>query len=90
MSDTANLYTTTPQTIVLYSTTWCPDCKRTRAFLNSHNIHYLDVDIGKDNAAVAFLESISKQRIHIPTVIFPDGAIFIEPSDDDLRAKLGL
>ncbi len=83
-----DLYTTTPQQIVLYSTTWCPDCKRTRAFLNEHKITYLDVDIGKDNAAMTFLEAISKQRIHIPTVIFPDGSIIIEPTEDDLRTKL--
>ncbi|MEJ5224619.1 MAG: glutaredoxin family protein [Anaerolineales bacterium] len=90
MADHTNLYTTTPKTIVLYSTTWCPDCKRTRAFLNEHNVSYLDVDIGKDNAAMTFLEGISKQRIHIPTVIFPDGTIIIEPSNEDLRVKLGL
>lgn len=90
MTDHANLYTITPQTIVMYSTTWCPDCKRTRAFLNDHKVTYLDVDIGKDNNAMAFLEGISKQRIHIPTVIFPDGTVIIEPSEAELRAKLGL
>lgn len=86
----ADLYTTTPKQIVLYSTTWCPDCKRTRAFLKERKIEFLDIDIGKDNAAMTFLEGISKQRIHIPTVIFPDGTILIEPTDDDLHKKLSL
>jgi len=90
MSDNQNLYTLNPKIIVLYSTTWCPDCKRSRKFLDEHSVEYLDVDIGKDNDAMAFLEQISKQRIHIPTIIFPDGTVVIEPTDDDLSKKLGL
>ena len=90
MSSLNDLYNTKPSTIVMYSTTWCPDCKRTRRFLDGNNIKHIDIDIGKDPNAVAFLESISRARIHIPTLIFPDGTILIEPTDEDLEHKLGI
>jgi len=90
MSSLNDLYNLKPSTIVLYGTTWCPDCKRTRHYMDDHKIKYIDIDIGKDANAVTFLESISRARIHIPTVILPDGNILVEPTDEELARKLGL
>jgi glutaredoxin len=72
---------------VLYSTSWCPDCKRSKAFLERHNIEYLDIDIGKDNDAFVFIEKLTR-RVRIPTLVFPDGTIMVEPGDDALQHKL--
>jgi mycoredoxin len=47
------------------------------------------VDIGKDRDAFAFVEKLTR-RVRIPTIIFPDGAILIEPSDEELAQKLGI
>jgi glutaredoxin len=90
MSNLTDLYNINPSTVVMYSTTWCPDCKRSRRFMDGNNIKYLDIDIGKDTNAVTFLETISRARIHIPTIIFPDGTILIEPTDEELGRKLGI
>jgi mycoredoxin len=75
--------------IVVYSTTWCPDCRRSRTFLSSQKIQHIEVDIGKDRDAFAFVEKLTR-RVRIPTIIFPDGAILIEPSDEELAQKLGI
>ena len=89
MGDNKNLYTTHPETIVVYSTTWCPDCRRSRAYMTSKKIDFLDVDIGKDNEAFMFVEKLTR-RVRIPTIVFPDGTFLIEPTDDELGQKLGL
>jgi glutaredoxin len=89
MTENFELYNPNPATIVVYSTTWCPDCRRSRAFLSSQNIQHIEVDIGKDRDAFAFVEKLTR-RVRIPTIIFPDGAILIEPSDEELAKKLGI
>jgi glutaredoxin len=77
-----------PSKIVMYTASWCPDCKRAKAFLEDRGIEHLEVDIGKDNESYRFLERITR-RVRIPTIIFPDGTLMIEPSDSTLAAKLG-
>ena len=84
-----DVYNPKPARLVLYTTSWCPDCKRTKALLDSQHVDYLDIDIGKDNAAYIFIEKLTR-RVRIPTLIFPDGSILIEPGNDTLRSKLGV
>jgi mycoredoxin len=31
--------------LVVYSATWCPDCRAAKRFLDNHNIPYKDIDI---------------------------------------------
>jgi len=89
MTDNTDLYNPNPNMLVVYSTTWCPDCRRSRTYLSAKKIKHIEVDIGKDRDAFAFVEKITR-RVRIPTMIFPDGAILIEPSDEELAQKLGL
>lgn len=37
--------------IILYCTSWCPDCRRARNWLKSNNLNYIDVDIDANPAA---------------------------------------
>jgi glutaredoxin len=77
-----------PSRLVMYSAAWCPDCKRSKALLDSFKIDYMDVDIGKDTDAFIFIEKLTR-RVRIPTLIFPDGTILIEPSNETLSSRLG-
>ena len=82
-------YNTKPSRLVHYSTSWCPDCKRTKALLENQNIDHLEIDIGQDLEAYAFVEKLTR-RVRTPTLIFPDGTILIEPSDEALSRQLGV
>lgn len=31
--------------VVVYSATWCPDCREAKRFLDKHNIPYTDINI---------------------------------------------
>lgn len=80
----------TNSTIIVYSTTWCPDCKRAKQFLGEQRIPYINIDIEQDPAAMAYVEKVNKGSRSIPTIIFPDGDILVEPSNAQLAAKVGL
>ena len=85
----SDIYNPKPSRLVLYSAAWCPDCKRSKALLDTLKIDYMDVDIGKDNDAFIFVEKLTR-RVRIPTIFFPDGTILIEPSDEALSRQLGV
>ena len=40
-------------TIIVYGTTWCPDCRSAKQFLGEHLIQYIWVDIEQDAEAMA-------------------------------------
>lgn len=89
MSENSDLYNLKPGQIVVYSANWCPDCKRSKQFLDDHQAAYINVEIGKDPQAFAFLEKITR-RVRVPTIFFPDGVMLIEPPDTELARKLGI
>ena len=76
--------------ITVYGAPWCPDCKRSKAFLSSHRIDYRWVDIDQDPAAMEFVERLQNGGRTIPTILFPDGTHLLEPSDEELARKLGI
>jgi thioredoxin reductase (NADPH) len=80
----------TPEIITLYGTGWCPDCKRSKQFFGEQRVQYEYVDIDQDAEALAFVEQVNHGLRSIPTIIFPDGAILVEPSNAQLAEKLGL
>lgn len=76
--------------IKVYSTVWCPDCKRAKKFLAEHRVPYENIDIEHDEKAMAFIEKINNGMRSIPTIVFPDGSILTEPSNAQLAEKLGM
>jgi thioredoxin reductase (NADPH) len=76
--------------IVVYSTTWCPDCKRVKKFLGEQRVPYRNIDIESDPQAMAFVEQINDGKRIIPTMVFSDGSTLVEPSNAELAEKLGI
>jgi thioredoxin reductase (NADPH) len=81
---------TESQAIIVFGTTWCPDCRGAKQFLGEHRIQYVWVDIEQDAAAMAEVERMNEGRRSVPTILFPDGSILVEPTDEQLAGKLGL
>lgn len=90
MIESKSLFSLKPPTITVYSTAWCPDCKRAKKFFGEHRVQYTSVDIEEIPEGVAFVEKLNKGMRVIPTIIFPDGEILVEPSNAQLAEKLGL
>src|SRR5262245_32805137 len=80
-----------PQTnLTVYGATWCNDCKRAKKFLGEQRVHYHWVDVEQDADGLALVERFNKGRRLIPTIVFEDGSILVEPSNAELATKLGL
>ncbi len=79
-----NLYNRQPNKIVVYSVNWCPDCRRAKFFLLRRKIPYLEVDIDNDPTAADFVRKLNQGDRTVPMMVFPDGSLLIEPSNDDL------
>ncbi len=78
-----------PAGITIYSTAWCPDCKRAKRFFGEHRIPYTNVDIEEDPEGMAYVERVNNGMHVIPTIVFPDGTVLTEPNDAQLAAKMG-
>jgi mycoredoxin len=76
--------------IVLYGTNWCYDSKRARSLLDQNHIAYQFIDIDVDMEGRKFVEQTNRGYRSVPTIVFPDGSILVEPSNYDLTKKLGL
>ena len=80
----------TQQKIQVYGAPWCPDCKRSKQFLNEQRVPYEWLDIDQDEQKAQYVQELSNGKQIIPTILFPDGAILVEPSNAELAEKLGI
>lgn len=74
-------------TITLFGADWCRDCIRTKKQLDDLGIEYTYIDLVADPAAADVAKDISG-RMNIPVVVYPDSTHHVEPSNDDVAAKL--
>jgi glutaredoxin-like protein len=78
---------TTPE-ITVYGADWCPDCRRAKRILDERQAPYRWVDIDRDRAGEKFVIQTNRGNRSIPTIVFADGSILVEPSNSELSAKL--
>ncbi len=76
--------------ITVYGAPWCPDCKRSKQFLGEQRVPYNWVDIDQDEEGRSYVQQANNGRQIIPTILFEDGSILVEPSNAEMAAKLGL
>ena len=74
--------------IVMYGTSWCPDCRRAQRVLEQNGVQYEYVNIEEDEAAAAYVVEVNRGYRSVPTILFPDGSILVEPSNAQLQSKL--
>jgi len=76
--------------LIVYATAWCGDCHRTRRFLDEHRVAYRWVDIDQDREADGLVRKVNRGNRSVPTLVFPDGSLLVEPSTLELAQRLGL
>jgi mycoredoxin len=74
--------------LTVYTTIWCGDCRRLKAQLDRERIEYSSVDIEQDQAAERFVLTATGGVQTIPTVVFEDGSVLIEPTIVDVKEHL--
>ncbi len=76
--------------IIVYGTSWCGGSRRAKRILDENKILYRWIDIDQDKESQAVVEKINNGFRSVPTILFPDGSILVEPSDEILAEKLGV
>jgi glutaredoxin len=61
----AGLAQLAPTKVVLFGTSWCPNCAQVRNLLSSQGVRYTELDVEQDPRAAAF------QRENMPVIGFP-------------------
>ena len=51
-------------------------------------VPYVWIDIDQNPQAAVFVQQVNRGLRRVPTIIFPDGSILVEPDSESLRAKL--
>jgi mycoredoxin len=74
--------------ITVYGTTWCRDCHLARAVLKLSEVDYTWVDIDQEPSAVETVLQLNGGYRTVPTIVFPDGRVLVEPSRRELEAAL--
>lgn len=82
-----DLYTLNPSQITMYTTEYCADCLRAKSFFESNKIEYQKVGLEGNEKATEFVLRINNGNRSVPTIVFPDGTILVEPSWEELREK---
>jgi glutaredoxin len=76
----------TPE-VELYTTSWCPWCKKAREYFNSRGIRFTDHDIEKDAGALERKVGLDGDR-HVPTAVI-GGKVVKGYSPSGYQAALG-
>lgn len=73
--------------ITMFGADWCGDCRRSAAFFAAAGIDYDYIDLVAEPEQARRAEQISGRK-NIPVIVFPNGTVLVEPSNDQLAAAL--
>ncbi len=79
--------TPSESSLTVFGADWCRDCRRTKAQLDDLGVTYRYIDLEAQPEAADIAREISG-RTNIPVVVYPDASHHVEPSNDDVAAKL--
>jgi mycoredoxin len=73
--------------VVIYTSSACAECLAVKSVLRTRNVPYLEVDLESDPVAREYVQGLNHGFASVPTIVFPDGSILVEPSLLELAAK---
>jgi mycoredoxin len=77
--------------ITIYTTTWCPDCRYTKAFLRERSVAYREVNIEEDEAAEEIVLKANNGLRKVPTLEVAGRYFACSPFDpEELASELNI
>jgi len=73
--------------IIMYGTAWCKDTRRSKLYFRKQKVEYTYIDLDDYTEDEDKVREVNNGNRSVPTIFFPDGDIFIEPSNDELKDK---
>ena len=74
--------------VVMYGTSWCGDCRRTKKVLEKRGVDYVWVDVEKEKGAREEMLRLNGGDRRVPTILFPDGGVLVDPTTPQLNERL--
>ena len=74
--------------LTMYTTQWCAFCRRLKSQLARDGITMTEVDIERDPAAAEYVMGVNGGNQTVPTVVFPDGAVLVNPSAAQVKKRM--
>ena len=74
--------------LTVYTTSWCPFCRRLVTDLDRAGIEFTDIDVDEDADAAALVQQLNNGNRTVPTVVFADGSSLTNPPIAQVQAKL--
>ena len=74
--------------LTMYTTQWCAFCKRLKSQLARDGITMTEVDIERDPAAAEYVMGVNGGNQTVPTVVFPDGSVMVNPSAGQVKKRM--
>lgn len=74
--------------ITVYATQWCGDCRLAKRILDEQGTEYQWIDIDFDPAAAEIVQKLNGGYRTVPTILFPDGRVLVEPTREELQEAL--
>ena len=73
----------------MYTTKWCPDCRRVKSFLTQRGVAYREVNIDEDESAEEIVLKVNSGRRKVPTLEIGGRFFACSPFDpEQLAAEL--
>jgi mycoredoxin len=77
--------------ITMYTTTYCPDCRRAKTFLRDRGVAFREVNIEKDAEAEEIVLQANRGKRKVPTFAVGDRYFACSPfSAAQLASELGV
>jgi mycoredoxin len=71
----------------MYSTTWCPDCRRAKDFLKRRGVEFSEVNIEEDPDAEDIVIEANHGKRKVPTIRVGDRFFACSPFNPNLLAS---
>ena len=73
--------------ITIYSTNWCPDCRRAKDFLKRRGVKFEEINIEEDPEAEDMVIAANRGRRRVPTIKVGDRFFACSPFNAALLAE---
>jgi len=73
--------------LTMFGAMWCGDCRRSTALLDHLGVDVEFIDLTEHPERAAEAEEMSG-RPNIPVIVFSDGLVLVEPTDEELETAV--
>ncbi len=73
--------------VTMYTTTWCPDCRRAKSFLKERGVEFREVNIEEDPTAEAIVIRANQGKRKVPTLEIGGRYFACSPFDAEQLAE---